>query len=102
MYRDRCVLDVTLCFSYLFLAADERFTLKGECDYCRSVLVITNATKEDSGNYSCSATESQGRQVFMVEVKTNSTSGKLNVFSLSFFFTLSQKPIGWYSVEPCR
>ena len=58
--------------------------------------MIKNVTAEDSGNYSCSARDNPGQQVFLVSVGANSTlSGayKLNInliipSSLSISFTV--------------
>lgn len=45
-----------------------RFILQGKCSFCDSILVIQNATAEDSGNYSCSASNGPGQQFFLVKV----------------------------------
>lgn len=54
--------------------ADGRIILQGECSFCDSILVIQNATTEDSGNYSCNARDGPGQQYFLVTVNSNSTS----------------------------
>lgn len=53
---------------WFFLTAKGRFILQGECSFCDSILVIQNATAEDSGNYSCSASNGPGQQFFLVKV----------------------------------
>lgn len=45
-----------------------RFILQSKCSFCDSILVIQNATAEDSGNYSCSASNGPGQQFFLVKV----------------------------------
>lgn len=56
------------------IKSDGRIILQGECSFCDSILVIQNATTEDSGNYSCNARDGPGQQYFLVTVNSNSTS----------------------------
>ena len=60
--------------SFFSSTADSRIILQGECSFCDSVLVIHNATAEDSGNYSCNARDGPGQQYFLVTVNSNSTT----------------------------
>jgi len=53
---------------------DGRITLQGECSFCDSILIIRNATTEDSGNYSCNARDGPGQQYFLVTVSSNTTT----------------------------
>ena len=60
--------------SFFSSTAHSRIILQGECSFCDSVLVIHNATAEDSGNYSCNARDGPGQQYFLVTVNSNSTT----------------------------
>lgn len=54
-----------------------------------SILVIHNATTEDSGNYSCNARDWPGQQYFLVTVNSNSTStSAINIVSPGFVTTI--------------
>ncbi|KAL9986542.1 hypothetical protein ACROYT_G000709 [Oculina patagonica] len=63
--------------SSVIIKPNGRFILQGD-----SILMIQNITVEDSGNYSCSASDGAGQQFFLVTVNSTPTSTNVAVTTM--------------------